>query len=210
MTATGNRRHPNRPVNDSGVLSSARLLVVLLAGCMLTSSCWMPARSKPVLPPPPAPSSNLPVQTTPAPRIEPPPEIVLPDMPEEAQQEPPHFPKHAEPAAPAQVPRTAPPALVGPPTPAGAPDPPPVPELTPMMSDNERRAYGAAIDELLSRVGQNIAAARRRSLDSRRRDLLSRAETFTAQARELRERDPAGAKSLAERAELLSREAAER
>ncbi len=42
-----------------------------------------------------------------------------------------------------------------------------------------------------------------------RNDRITRAEAFVTQAEQMREWDPAGAKSLLERAELLSREAAQ-
>ena len=79
-----------------------------------------------------------------------------------------------------------------------------------MLSENERQAYQEAIDGLLARSMRNIEMARQRGLDAQRRDMIARAEGFLAQARELRRADPVSAKSLATRAELLSREAASR
>ena len=77
-----------------------------------------------------------------------------------------------------------------------------------MLSDEQQRTYEAAINDLLARAQQNVARARTRNLNAQEKDLLTRAEAFIAQAQQARRTDPAAAKSLAGRAELLSREVA--
>jgi 1,6-anhydro-N-acetylmuramate kinase len=76
-----------------------------------------------------------------------------------------------------------------------------------MLSESEQRSIDAAIRAMVARAEQNISAARSRSLNAQQRELVRQAEVFLAQARELRERDLHAARSLAERAELLSSEA---
>ncbi len=177
--------------------------------CFTLTACW-PARHKQTLPPPPQPAT-FPVQKAPPPKIAPPPEIVVPETPAQEPQEPPHFPKAQAAPPPAPKPKPVEPAVVvGPSPPQQPPEAARVPELAPLLPENELRAYRAAIDDLLDRASRNIAAARAQRLDDRRQAQLSQAIAFVAQAREIRERDPAGAKSLAERAELLSREVAGR
>lgn len=106
---------------------------------------------------------------------------------------------------PAAVTPTPAPAQPADATPAAAA--PKVPQFAPLIGDEERRAYEAAIDGLISRTTQNLGRAKARTLSAEQRDMVTRAEAFLTQARELRKLDPAAAKSLAERAELLSRHA---
>lgn len=75
-----------------------------------------------------------------------------------------------------------------------------------MLTEEQQRAYDAAITASIDRAQQNLARARARNLNPQQRDLAARAEAFIAQAQQARRTDPAAAKSLAERAELLSRE----
>jgi hypothetical protein len=74
------------------------------------------------------------------------------------------------------------------------------------MTPEERRAFDAKINELIGKAGQNIAQARSRGLNEDQKQALARAESFMAQAQEVRAADPEAAQSLAERAELLTRE----
>ena len=78
-----------------------------------------------------------------------------------------------------------------------------------MITDGERRAYDQAINGLLKRTRGNLKRARSLGANPGRTDRITRAEAFLTQAEQMRQQDPAGAKSLLERAELLSREAAE-
>ena len=75
-----------------------------------------------------------------------------------------------------------------------------------MLSEEQRRAYDSAIDGAFLRANQNIASARAHRLTAKQKELIARAESFIAQARETRKVDPATAQSLAQRAELLTRE----
>lgn len=76
-----------------------------------------------------------------------------------------------------------------------------------MLTPDEQRAYDAVTGEMIARTQQNIGLARSRRLNDQQKDLVVRAEGFLEQASKMRRKDPAAAKSLAERAELLSREA---
>lgn len=75
-----------------------------------------------------------------------------------------------------------------------------------MLSEEQRRTFDAAIDDLIGRAQQNLARARARRLSRQRQEMAARVDAFIVQAKDVRRQDPAAAKSLAERAELLSRE----
>ena len=176
---------------------------------MLPVTSCIFGRRKP-LPPPAAAPVQLPADHRPPQRIEEPPEIIPPELPPPAPRlEIPSPPPKTETAVDEPEParrRTAPPAPVA--QPAPTPAPAKVPQLAPLLSDEERRAYDTAIDALVARTTQNLMRARGRTLSAAEKDSLVRAEAFLEQARETRKIDPAAAKSLAERAELLSRHAA--
>jgi hypothetical protein len=176
------------------------------------SSCIF-GRKRPLPPPAPAPV-QLPSDHQPPQHIEEPPEIIPPELP-------PPAPRLEIPSAPPKTgsqaddpdrPRRRPTAPA--PAPSALPEAPPtaapakVPQLAPLISDEERRAYDTAIDAILARTTQNLMRARGRTLSAAEKDSLVRAEAFLEQARETRKVDPAAARSLAERAELLSRHAA--
>jgi hypothetical protein len=183
------------------------VLLAVLAGVLPVSSCWF-GRAK-ALPPPVPPQVQLPTDATPPQRIEEPPEIIPPTLPPPAA--PVQFPAPEPKTEPEEENRprrrvsTPPPVQVEPPPPAPAVK---VPQLAPMIGEQERRTYDTAIDALIARTTQNIGRARGRSnLSAEERDLITRAEAFLAQARDIRKVDPVAARSLAERAELLSRQA---
>lgn len=185
------------------------MAVLVLASALPVSSCWF-GRKK-ALPPAIPPPMQLPADATPPQRIEEPPEIIPPELPAppppvefpapqpRTQQEEPAPPRRrvAAPGAQPEAPAPTPPAVAQ----------PKAPQLAPLFSEEERRAYDAAIDSLISRTTQNIAQARNRTLSAEQKDMIGRAEAFLVQAREIRKVDPLAAKSLAERAELLSRHA---
>lgn len=80
-------------------------------------------------------------------------------------------------------------------------------KLSPMLSDNEQRELNAAIKDLMDRAERNLAAAKARNLNAEQKEMMRQAEVFMNQAQSTRATDLTAARSLAERAELLSREA---
>jgi hypothetical protein len=76
-----------------------------------------------------------------------------------------------------------------------------------MLSKAEQQELNAAIKDLLERAERNVALAKSRNLTAQQKELVRQAEVFVSQAQSARETDLNAAKSLAERAELLSREA---
>jgi hypothetical protein len=76
-----------------------------------------------------------------------------------------------------------------------------------VISPDQREAYDRAINDVMDRANRNIAVARRRRLSAAQQQLIDRAISFLQQAQQIRATEPAAAQSLAERAELLSREA---
>ena len=77
-----------------------------------------------------------------------------------------------------------------------------------MLTEEQRRDYDSAIDDLIAKARQNLARARSRQMSRQQQDTAARVDAFIMQAQDVRREDPEAAKSFAERAELLSRELA--
>jgi hypothetical protein len=106
-------------------------------------------------------------------------------------------------AAPAS---TAPPA----PTPAAtapAPAAPP-PKLGDVLTPDEQRQYSAAIDQSLAHAQTSLNSIGGQQLNKEQQAELEQIQGFMQRARATRESDPAGAKSLSQRAEVLARDLA--
>jgi hypothetical protein len=80
------------------------------------------------------------------------------------------------------------------------------PELGPMLSDDQKNNLLVSINDLVSKTESNLRVAESRNPSERHRELIKQARTFVAQALEARSRDLVVSKSLAQRAEILSRE----
>ena len=105
-------------------------------------------------------------------------------------------------AAPASAPAAAVPAPV-PPAPAVPP-----PKLGDILTPEEQRQYGASIDQSLSHAQTSLNAIAGRQLDKAQQAEVDQIRNFIQQAQATRNSDLAGAKSLAERAEVLARDLA--
>jgi hypothetical protein len=79
-------------------------------------------------------------------------------------------------------------------------------ELTPLLSDSEKRLLTSDVERLLATADRNLGVAEKMNLSPAQQERLRQARTFCAQARETSGRDLPAAKSLAERASILSRE----
>jgi hypothetical protein len=182
--------------------------VLALTCCLFTSNGCLFWRKQQALPLPAPAKVDLPPKQVETP-VRPPTDISIdtPPVPEPKPQEPPSFPKatprpqRARQAPPVQeVPAAEPP----PPAPAKVAEPL---RLSPMLSDSEQRELNTAIRELIDQAERNLAAARARNLNSDQKEMARQAEVFMNQAQSTRATDLTAARSLAERAELLSREA---
>jgi hypothetical protein len=105
---------------------------------------------------------------------------------------------------------TAPPAPAAlAPTPTTPPAPPvPAPKLGDILTPDEQRQYLAAIDQSLSRAQNSLNSIRERQLNKDQQAEVEQIRNFMQQAQGSRSLDPAGAKSLAGRAEVLARDLA--
>ena len=117
------------------------------------------------------------------------------------------------PAAPAAKkptrPVTAPAATLPSPPPAGPAAPAaPAPKLGDVLTANEQQKYTAAIDQSLSKAQTSLNAIGGRQLNKDQQADVEQIRNFIKQAETTRSSDPAGAKSLAERAEVLARDLA--
>jgi hypothetical protein len=105
------------------------------------------------------------------------------------------------------VPATPPP-LASPapsPTPATAAAPP---KLGDVLSADEEKQYRASIDQSLSHAQISLNSMGGRQLNKDQQAEVEHIRNFMQQAQTARGSDPAGARSLAERAEVLARDLA--
>jgi hypothetical protein len=158
-------------------------------------------------PPPPPPPPVIPPGQS-GTTVAPPPAVTETKMP---------GPPKKKRKTPKKPPRPDTEATPGAGTQAGAPATPPaqepaastVPQLGQMLSDDQRRDYEAHIHDSLDRARANLQKARNSKLTEAQQRMASQVETFIAQAEERRKTDLVSSRSLAERAELLSRDLAE-
>jgi len=146
----------------------------------------------------PAPSSTAPKPVTTTHAQEPTPyQINKPPQPAPA----PKKPARSTPAPP------PPPAPAPPPAAAPAPEAPP-PKLGDILTADETKQYLAAVDESLARAQTSLNSVNGRQLNKDQQAQVEQIRNFMQQAQGSRDSDPAGAKSLAERAEVLARDLA--
>jgi hypothetical protein len=112
-------------------------------------------------------------------------------------------PRPTTPAAPAAAAEPAPPPPAAPPA---APTPPP--KLGDILSPEEQRQYNAAIDQSLSHAQASLNSLGGRQLNKDQQAEVDQIRNFMQQAQASRGKDPSGAKSLSERAEVLARDLA--
>jgi hypothetical protein len=157
-----------------------------------------PARIQPAPPPAAATTSSPPASpaTTAQPDEQNPYQVNKPPQPTPAVRKP-----ARSAAAPAS---TAPPA----PTPAPVPAPAAPPKLGDVLTPDEQRQYSAAIDQSLSHAQTSLSSIGGQQLNKEQQAELEQIQGFMQRARVTRESDPAGAKSLSQRAEVLARDLA--
>jgi hypothetical protein len=77
-----------------------------------------------------------------------------------------------------------------------------------ILTPDERKQYNASIDQSLSHAQSSLSSIGSRQLDKDQQAEVEQIRNFMQQAQSKRGSDPAGAKSLAERAEVLARDLA--
>jgi outer membrane biosynthesis protein TonB len=183
----------------------AIFLVVLTA--TLETSCHKKQASVP-MPPPPIPAAKPePV----APVLEPP-----PDTPAVTVPPPSTAPPIATPAPTPTPPQEQPkptrrgrstPAPAAPAIgPAPAPSPAQPPQLGTLLTSEQQREYSSAIDQSVGRAQSSLRSIGNRQLTAEQHERVVQVENFIQQAESLRKSNLAGAKSLAERADVLARD----
>lgn len=100
------------------------------------------------------------------------------------------------------------PASVPAPARAPAPAPAPAPKLGDVLTSGEQKQLSASIDQSLSRAQASLNRLSGRQLNKDQQSEVDQIQSFMKQARATRNSDPSGAKSLAERAEVLARDLA--
>lgn len=181
-------------------------LVLLLAW---ESSCQ---RRQVAVPVPSPPNAIQPATPAPAPAAE------SPQPPgagttTQAQEPGPYQVNKAPQPAPAAK-KPAPAAAAAPSNPAPSPPvspvpaPAPAPKLGDILTPDAQKQYNASIDQSLSHAQTSLNSIGGRQLNKDQRAEVEQIRNFMQQAQTARASDPAGAKSLAERAEVLARDLA--
>jgi hypothetical protein len=84
----------------------------------------------------------------------------------------------------------------------------PAPKLGDILTPDEQRQYSASIDQSLAHAQASLSSIGSRQLTKDQQAEAEQIRNFIQQAQDTRSSDPAGAKSLAERAEVLARDLA--
>jgi len=84
----------------------------------------------------------------------------------------------------------------------------PAPKLEDILTPDAQKQYNASIDQSLSHAQTSLSSIGGRQLNKDQRAEVEQIRNFMQQAQTARASDPAGAKSLAERAEVLARDLA--
>jgi hypothetical protein len=167
------------------------------------------------LPPPPtanqpAPAATAPAVTTtetPSPPATAPHTTPAPQSqeasPYQINKPPPPAPAAKKSTRPTPAPAATVPSAPTPPAPA-----PPPPKLGDILTADEQKQYNTAIDQSLSRAQTSLNLIGGRQLNKDQQAEVEQIRNFIQQALSARGSDPAGAKSLAERAEVLARDLA--
>lgn len=193
-------------------------LAAALALALSSTSCNLFHRSKNTTPPPPKPAPQPTVTAPPAPQPnEPKPESVPPppltpqqpdlkgQLPVQTPRLPPPPPKRSRRArrrTPEPAPAEQPPQPAE--TEADATPPAPVPQLEQILTPAQQAESNQSIDRCLGRAQRNLAALAGKKLTGGQTLSVERIKSFISQAVEARKTDLLLAKSLAERADVLS------
>ncbi len=168
-----------------------------LAGCGKKKQAPIPTPPAPLPAPRTAPAEQQPAAAQPPPPAEQPPAATQPPPPRHHSRPSP-MPLQTAPSAPAPVTQPQP----APPQPAPAPPP----RLGTMLTPERQQALNQEIDRSLGRARRNLSALAGKSLDAAGREAARQVESFIQQAQTARASDLEASRSLAERAELLSRD----
>ncbi len=110
------------------------------------------------------------------------------------------------PAASAPAPAASGPAAAS--APAAPESPAPAPKLADVLTSDEQKQYNASIDQSLAHAQTSLDQIKEHRLTADQSDQVEQIANFMKQARTARASDLAGAKSLAERAEVLAKDLA--
>jgi hypothetical protein len=185
-------------------------LQVSFALCLVWETACHRRQVSAPLPPPPAasqPASTAPVPPTATSSEAPPITTHAPEpSPYQVNKPPQPLPAAKKPARSATAPAT--PAAPAP-TPATTPAAPP-PKLGDILTADEQKQFSASIDQSLSRAQASLNSIAGRTLNKDQQAQVDQIRNFMQQAQTTRASDPSGAKSLAERADVLARDLAAR
>lgn len=185
----------------------SRLLSLILALSLGSSSCWLRKTKSPrVFTPPPA--KPRPPIVTEVPELPPGPDVEANGWPELPVEIPSAMPPAGGPPTTVTPRRPPPPTRVAAPAPVPpVPEaPPPPPRLGQIFTAEQLREYNRNLDESLERVKKALVAVVGKNLSPDLAEIVSRIQTFQKQAEQARELDLVTAVNLARRADLLAQD----
>jgi len=172
------------------------------------SACHQKQAGIPV-PPAPVPTATTPDSTPPPTETQPVPTTIQPVPPTPATttqpQLPPPTPTEEQPKPPVRRPTRTTPANPAT-TPSTTPAPNQPPRLGTLLTPEQQRQFNNDIDRSLRRAQASLHSIGNRQLTADQHERVVQVESFIQQAQAARKSNLTGAKSLAERAEVLARD----
>jgi len=185
-----------------------RMAVALLLVAFALTSCRLFHKPKP-LPPPLRLPPQIQKAPPPPPPLEPPPQVPA----SSPVQGPPGLPQEEPLALPPPPPEKKRPSPAGPRAPAPAEAPPPAapaPQLRPVLTPAQQQELERSVGERIARARSVLASISRKRLTREQANMAEQIRTFLKQAEEARGTDLLRANNLAERAEVLAQDLANR
>jgi len=185
-------------------MHNPRLLFVVLALSVGSSSCWFHKSPRAFVPPPPRPAAPAPNQ----PELPPQPPVAA-DVPAAQPTDPSSTALQLPEIQPPPAPRPRRGVVTAAPKPA-SPAPPQSTEAPPKLGQiftpDQLREYNRVLEESLDRVRKALAVVAGKNLNAEQGEIANRIRTFQRQAEQAREQDLVTAVSLARRADLLAQD----
>ena len=176
----------------------------LIATAVWETGCHKKQAAVPV-PPAPIPTTTAPESTAQPQPMTPPPNITAPaTTPVQPTIQPATPATQPPPTEETPKPPVRRPAKPGPGAPVNPANQPP--QLGTLLTPEQQRQYNSAIDRSLGRAQAHLRAIGNRQLNAEQHDRVVQVESFIQQAQSLRKTNLMGAKSMADRAELLARD----
>ena len=181
------------------------IAALCLSACLALAGCGRKKQAHIPTPPAPLPAQNPASLPSTSPQAPPQP-TPAEQQPAPAEQQPATQPPPARHRSRPTPNQTAPAPTPAAPTPSAPPAPITPPRLGTLLTPERQQALNQEIDQSLSRARRNLASLAGKNLDAAGREAQRQIQSFIEQAQKARASDLEASRSLAERADLLSRD----